>query len=787
MASAKLDVDISGLQANINTAKGIMKGLNAEMKATEAEFKNTGNAEQYLANKTKTLNSQLNMQKAVADSAEKALKQMTDSGVDPADASYQRMYATLMNAQAGMNETQAALNELGTSAQQAATGADQLTNSVQGISKKISLDQVISGIDKITGGLENAAKKAVKLGEDLWNSIMEQAQWADDTATMAQMYGIDLDTFQRMQKLVTNGMDTTVEAVLNSQSKLKKGIGNNTKATMEALNDLGISLQEWQTVAGQSGSSLVSRDMIDVFWEAGQAIMGMSDAAEQEAKAQALFGRSWHELVPLFSSFKTAEEYSDALSKVKVNSEEDVTALAALNDKVSELKGNFDTLSREVLAQLAPALTDAANALNGLLENVLDYLETPEGQQALQNLQDAVSGLFDDMGKIDPKSVVDSFTSVFTALTNGLQWVVDNKDTVITALGAIVAGWGALKITGGALEIYKLIQGITGLSGAGAATAAAQAGSAAGSSWGSAFASAVMKAAPWLVGLYTMLNPSAGSDATGDNTLIDENGNVTTEGMMAGLDQETATKEHQMAQQQAQMKQAMLEMTGLTEKQYQTLQGFWTYYDQIFRNPNPNDTVKDQYQKYSKELTEVFSGQEDVLSAYMKKMKEYKEGGGTGALGFDFFDLNGEGLAEKLAEIVGTVPVEGEVQVPEDTAAQISEAVGTVEINGVVHLTGVDGENIGVTSEIFGDRSNSPVIHKDRRQHANGLAYVPYDGYIATLHKGEQVVPAREAASRNYSSNLYIESMYMNNNTDAEGLAAAMASAQRRMMAGYGS
>ena len=34
-------------------------------------------------------------------------------------------------------------------------------------------------------------------------------------------------------------------------------------------------------------------------------------------------------------------------------------------------------------------------------------------------------------------------------------------------------------------------------------------------------------------------------------------------------------------------------------------------------------------------------------------------------------------------------------------------------------------------------------------------------------------MPAREA--NNYSSNLYVESMYMNNGMDAAGLAAAMA------------
>ena len=70
--------------------------------------------------------------------------------------------------------------------------------------------------------------------------------------------------------------------------------------------------------------------------------------------------------------------------------------------------------------------------------------------------------------------------------------------------------------------------------------------------------------------------------------------------------------------------------------------------------------------------------------------------------------------------------------------------------------------------------------------HANGLPYVPYDG-LALLHKGEEVRPAREVTSRNFSSNLYVESMIMNNGTDAAGLASAMAAAQRRTMSGYGS
>ena len=70
---------------------------------------------------------------------------------------------------------------------------------------------------------------------------------------------------------------------------------------------------------------------------------------------------------------------------------------------------------------------------------------------------------------------------------------------------------------------------------------------------------------------------------------------------------------------------------------------------------------------------------------------------------------------------------------------------------------------------------------------ANGLPLVPWDGYPAILHKGERVVPAREVSNtRNFSSTLYVERMIMNNGTDAEGLAAAMAAQNRRISAGFG-
>ena len=720
MADVTVKMGVSGVQqfkSGITDAQASVKTFDAALKANEKQLKATGNAENFMQAQTTLLNGKLKEQEKIAKNAEQALKQMEANGVKTTSKSYQDMQRKLIEAQSAMLDTQMELDGLGTKAADATGKTDKLGDSLGGLNKKISLDQVISVVDKLSAGMENAAKKAIQLGEDLWNSIMDSARWADDTATMAQMYGIDIDEFQRMQKLVTNGLDTSVDALLNAQSKLNKNIGKGNKETMDTMRELGLLFS-----TGKGEEHLITEDSVELFWKAGQALMQMEDAFDKEAAAQAMFGRSWKELIPLFTEYKSLDEYNAALAEQNVVSEDTVKSLAELNDEVGKLIGDFETLKTETIGALAPALTKGAEALDGLLSRILEYLDTPEGKQALDDLGKAVEGLFSDLSSIDPEAVVQGFSDVFNKIVGGVQWIVDNKDTVVGALEAIVIGWGALKITGGALEIVKLIQGISGLTASGAASAAGEAGAAAGASWGGAFASAVMKAAPWLIGLYTLLNPA---DTAGESIdTLYQNGKVTE----AGLEYWNNNLDVWQARQQA---------------------------------------VANRYGDFGSLMAN---------DAALQIMLDTT--------------IDDEQVFKRLEEELGLKPVDVNVDpvVGENAAADIAEQIGTVEISGVVHFTDENGNNIGADLG-----TGTPTGTRRRRTptlpgHANGLYSVPFDGYTAVLHKDERIVPAREvAASRNYNSNLYVESMYMNNGTDAAGLAAAMAAAQRRTMRGYGS
>ena len=433
---------VAQFKQSINQAKQSVKTLDAQIALSEKQFKANGDAQSYMAEKSELLKAKLEAQKSVVQNAENALKQMADRGVDRSSKAYQDMYRNMLQAKGAMLDTQSEMDKIGDSAAEAADDTKEMNDEIKNIGKQVSFETVTSGINKITDSMEKAAKTAYKVGSAIVKEVLGVGTWADDVNTRSAVLGVSPEELQRMEK-TARLIDTDAETIIKARQKLAKNIGSGNKNAMGALEALGI-----------SGNG----NMEDVFWAAGNAIMKLSDETEQEAQANALFGKSWHDLIPLFDAGR--EEYEKMNSSWNVMSEEQLKQLNEMDNEYQKLQSAVEDLKREALSNLAEPMKEALTAINGLLGNVSEWLKSDAGKEVVGN--------------------------VVSKIKEAAEWLVNNKDGVITALGAIVAGWAGLKLTGGALQILQLVNGLNALKGGAGAAASAAGGASGGAGEGAA-------------------------------------------------------------------------------------------------------------------------------------------------------------------------------------------------------------------------------------------------------------------------------------------------------------
>lgn len=187
----------------------------------------------------------------------------------------------------------------------------------------------------------------------------------------------------------------------------------------------------------------------------------------------------------------------------------------------------------------------------------------------------------------------------------------------------------------------------------------------------------------------------------------------------------------------------------VTDEQIEAVQQFWD----VFRE-NPMDFSDADWEAYEG----AFKGAEKLFERLDSAMNSFVQDQGDSVWPEDL----PEGFFKTFVN----------PELAEGSEAELQGALDGMNLQAVVQLN----PRLG----LFGGFTFTP--------HANGIPWVPFDGYPALLHKGERVTPAREVSgSRTFSSNLYVESMYMNNGQDADGLAARVAAENQRIMSGFGS
>ena len=494
---------VAQFKQSMNQAKQSVKTLDAQLALSEKQFKATGDKQTYMAEQADLLKEKLEQQKAIVSQAERALSTMAANGIEKNSKAYQDMYRQMIQAKGAVLDTESALEGLAGGAGDADKNIGNVSGelqTLQSISKQVSFKTVTDGIDRITSGMENAAKRAWQLGAALAQEVLGAGSWADQLVTDAEVYGMTPEELQRAQKTALL-IDTSVEAIVSAKKKMNKALGTDKDTEVRSIfAALGVD-------AGKSTSEE------DKFWEIGEAIYHMADAEKQEAYAQKVFGRGWSELRPLFAAGR--EEYEKTNASWSVLNEQQLENLTKMDDQYQKLSAEFETFKLTLLESFSGPMTTAMEKLTAMTEQLNKYLESPEGQAALKQMGDTITQLIDDLIKVDPEDLVNGLKSVVDGLTESFKWIQEHSGDVVTAMEVIVGGWAALKVTGGALKMLELINGlkwmklnpniqVPGTSAAGSAAAGTVAGGSLWASLKSGAANFLKVAGPVAAGFFTL-------------------------------------------------------------------------------------------------------------------------------------------------------------------------------------------------------------------------------------------------------------------------------------------
>jgi len=339
-------------------------------------------------------------------------------------------------------------------------------------------------------------------------------------------------------------------------------------------------------------------------------------------------------------------------------------------------------------------------------------------------------------------------------ITGLLQWLIDNKDGVVVALTAIGGAFGAIKIGEFALNLGKVVNGFKsfGFFGGGGGASAAQAASTGATAGGG--------------GLFAKI-------AAGLKTAAASGALTPLAVLGAGILPAWLAMNDTWNQSEAQ-RQARIGAVGTSE------------------------SVNAQFVRRAAEAVTIRNGQnadfgaiEELLMGLSSRQNQQKaelynvlknaaptQGNDTWGLlnrlwGGEAMDMGTmhemlENITDAFASAESKVQVPVEPAVEDGAAEAISQQIGTVPVTVTPQIGGLIGMFMG------GGR------------HANGLPWVPYDGYLSVLHRGERVMTARENRQYTYNNNTYFGNVNLNNGIEVDALTESIARNNRRKNSGYG-
>lgn len=374
--------------ASINTD---IKVLSSEMKKVTSAFDGNADSIEALTAKQSVYEKQIDTQKTKIQGLESALQNAKTEYGENSDQ-VKRWQIQLNNAEADLSKTENLLAETKQKLNSFGDGMDSASADVKqfGNSADTAADKTLKMGDVIKANLISAAviNGIERLASAIKEVVLNAAQGADDIATLSKQLSISTESVQEFQ-YAADLIDVSVEDLSKGLSKTTKAIGEATSANQDYISVAdGVNV----SIKDQNGNLLSSEE---VFYSVIDAIGGMSSETEKNIAAQEIFGKSYQDLLPLIDGGSDAlKQYSDQAKSMGLILDTDaLNSLNGLQDSFDTFKATARAAGMAIISEVAPQIT-----------------------AALQS--------------IDVQSIIDS-------VTNFVNWIFENKDTIIAAITGI--------------------------------------------------------------------------------------------------------------------------------------------------------------------------------------------------------------------------------------------------------------------------------------------------------------------------------------------------------------
>ncbi len=200
---------------------------------------------------------------------------------------------------------------------------------------------------------------------------------ADEVARVSQIVGLSAESYSALQYAAQQaGVESaTLQTSLTKLSKTMVEASDGTGDAADAFKALGISVKE------SDGSLKASDTLLE---DVAAAFAQYADGATKVAAAQAIFGKSGAELIPLLNEGRSGIEAlkEEAAKLGLVISSEAAASADQFNDTLDRLKGAVAGAAQQSVSTLLPALTRIAELAadsateSSALKQVMDGLGT---------------------------------------------------------------------------------------------------------------------------------------------------------------------------------------------------------------------------------------------------------------------------------------------------------------------------------------------------------------------------------------------------------------------------